>query len=208
LVQYVVACGTALFILKFVNPLTWLGFFATDYLIAFFLIAGVVLCVVVVYEHFEAVIDRPYGSDWNALLKAVAAAGYVIVVLGLIVGSHVIHMSLSNDRWWRYPCILAASLPLFAFDELVIRPLRPEWKSISVALLTRCLLLAFLLLGVLILNRENAFLVLIVPLITIFWIGLWFAAGVIHMKTQNALATALFCALVQGWAFAAWFVTI
>ena len=77
-----------------------------------------------------------------------------------------------------------------------------------VAILTRGILLALILTGVLTLNRESDFLVLIVPLIAIFWIGLWFAAGIVHRYTQSPIAAALFAATVQGWAFAAWFVTI
>jgi hypothetical protein len=49
---------------------------------------------------------------------------------------------------------------------------------------------------------------MLVPVITISWIALWFAAGVVHRHTQNALAAAVFSALVQGWAFAALFVMI
>ena len=117
-------------------------------------------------------------------------------------------MSLSGDRWWRFPAILAAGLPFFASDERMIRHLEPRWKCIGVALLTRGLLLAFLLAGVLILNRENAFLVLIAPLITLLWIGLWFAAGVVYKSTSDPSASGMFSALVQGWAFAAWFVIL
>jgi len=196
LVAYVAACCGALFVLKFFNPMQWLRLFTTDYLIGFTFIAGTILML-------AAKKSRP-----QSLLIALVAAAYVIVVLGFIVSSNIVHMSLSADRWWRFPCIAAAGLPLFFADEAVIRALRPRWKSIVVALVTRALLLAFLLVGVLILNRENAFLFLIAPLITIFWIGLWFASGVVYRGTQNAGATALFAALVQGWAFAAWFVTI
>jgi len=74
--------------------------------------------------------------------------------------------------------------------------------------LTRGLLLASMLTGVLILNRESAFLVLIAPLITLFWGALWFAAGFIHKTVRDPFAAALFSALVQGWAFAAWFVIL
>jgi len=195
-VTYVAACSAAILVLKFFNPVRWLQLFATDYLIGFILIVGIILSV-------KSKNPRPQN-----LFIAVIAAVYVIVVLGVIVSSNVLHMSLSAGRWWRFPCIAAAGLPLFFADEVVIRALRPRWKSIVAALVTRALLLAFLLVGVLILNRENAFLFLIAPLITMFWIGLWFAAGVLHRGTQNAFATALFAALVQGWAFAAWFVTI
>ena len=86
--------------------------------------------------------------------------------------------------------------------------MNPQWKSEAVALLTRALMLALILTGVLILNRESDFLVLIVPVITTFWIALWFGAGVVHRYTQSPIAAALFAAIVQGWAFAAWFVTI
>src|SRR5207244_2525080 len=108
----------------------------------------------------------------------------------------------------RFPYIVAAGLPLFACDEWIIRRLQPRWKSHGVALMTRGLLLAAVLAGVLILNRESAFLVLIIPLITVFWIGLWFAAGIVDRATRDPFATALFSALVQGWAFAAWFVIL
>ena len=111
-------------------------------------------------------------------------------------------------RWWRFPCITLAGLPLFISDEWIIRRIHPRWKSEALALLTRGLLLAFILTGVLTLNRENAFLVMIAPLLVIFWMALWFATGVIHRHTQSPIAAALFAALVQGWAFAAWFITI
>jgi hypothetical protein len=62
--------------------------------------------------------------------------------------------------------------------------------------------------GTLTLNRESAFLLLILPLVAFFWIILWIAAGIVHRHTQSAMAAALFAALVQGWAFAALFVTI
>ncbi|PYS09432.1 MAG: hypothetical protein DMG15_23900, partial [Acidobacteria bacterium] len=131
---------------------------------------------------------------------------YIIFILGLLVTSNVLHMSLSGSRWWRFPAIVAAGFPFFASNEWIIRTLGSRWRRLGVALLTRGLLLAFLLTGVLILNRESAFLVLIVPLITLFWIGLWFAGGLVHKTLRDPFATALFSALVQGWAFAAWFV--
>ena len=144
----------------------------------------------------------------TAILKAAAAATFVIVVFGFIAGSHILHTALSNGRWWRFPCIVLAGLPLFTFDELSIRKIHPRWKSIGVALITRALLWAFLIVGVLILNREAAFLALISHLIVLFWLALWFATNVVYRHTRDPLAAAFCAALVQGWAFAAWFVTI
>jgi hypothetical protein len=62
--------------------------------------------------------------------------------------------------------------------------------------------------GVLIFNRGSAFLVLLLGLILLFWIALWFFTSVVHRHIQDPAATALFAALVQGWMFAAWFVTV
>jgi len=200
LVRYVAASAVALLVLRFVNPLHWLQLFSTDYVIGFLLVAGLALIA-------------GMGSGWRGPAKAVpyiratAAALFVIAVPGLLVGSRVLHMSLSDGRWWRFPFITLAGLPLFISDEWMIRRIHPRWKSEALALLTRGLLLAFILTGVLTLNRENAFLVMIAPLMVIFWIMLWFATGVIHRHTQSPIAAALFAALVQGWAFAAWFIT-
>ena len=228
-VRFVIACASALFILRLANPMAWLRLFATDYLIGFVLITGLLLTVAALYEPRGAGISSGcalsrlrFASSGCALPRlrfaslgcpyrlhhAIFAAAFVIVVPGLLVVSRVLHMSLSDGRWWRFPCIALAGLPFFFSDELTIRTLRGRWQSTVVALLTRGLLLAFILTGVLTLNRANAFLVLIVPLIVVFWIGLWFATGAVHRHTQSAFAAAVFAALVQGWAFAAWFVTI
>jgi pimeloyl-ACP methyl ester carboxylesterase len=199
---YIVAYGIALLVLKFVNPMGWVRLFATDYLIGFFLIAG--LCNWAVARGSSAIAHNLK----RGIPVAVLAAAFVIGVIGFLIVSRALHMSLTDGRWWRFPLFAIAAFPFFMSDELSIRHIRPRWKSEVAALLTRGLLLAFLLTGVLTINRGDAFLVLIAPLITVFWIALWFASGVIHRHTQSPVAAALFAAIVQGWAFAAWFVTI
>ena len=202
LVRYIAACSLALFTLKLVNPLSWLRLFATDYLVGFLFITGLTLTVAAFYERW-AIVDRPYRIHTGIL-----AAAFVIAVPGLLVASQILHTSLSGDRWWRFPGIALAGLPLFLADEWALRRIHPRWKSVTLGLLTRGLLFLFILTGVLTLNRESAFLLLIVPLITVFWVALWLAAGLVHRHTQSALAAAVFAALVQGWVFAALFVRI
>jgi len=201
LVTYIVSAAVSLVILKFVNPLQWLRLFASDYLIGFVLVTGL---SVLAFASKTTKVERPNSRLFIGIISAV----FVIAVPGFLVVSRVLHMSLSDGRWWRFPFIAMAGLPLFVSDELTIRRIQPRWKSEAVALLTRGVFLAFILTGVLTLNRNDAFLVLIAPLVVAFWIALWFAAGVVHRSTQSPLAAAIFAALVQGWAFAAWFVTI
>src|SRR5262249_21292202 len=128
--------------------------------------------------------------------------------LGFVPGSRLAHMHLSNGRWWRFPCITAASFPFFLADEWLLRRIHPRWKPAVLAVVTRMLMWAFLVTGVLLLNRADAFLVLIAHLILGFWIALWFATAVVYSNTQNPVAAALFAALIQGWVFSALFVTI
>jgi pimeloyl-ACP methyl ester carboxylesterase len=199
LVRLIAACTAATVILRFNIPLAWLRLFATDYLISFVFLTGVVLWLL--------------APRWPEITlantaTAVAAAAFTIGVVGLIAASPVLHMSLSNGRWWRFPFIAAASFPLFFFDEHTIRKIHPRWLSLATAIVTKVLLWAFLIAGVLLLNRSAAFLFMIAHLMVFFWLALWFGASVVHRHTQDAFAAALFAALVQGWAFAAWFVLI
>jgi pimeloyl-ACP methyl ester carboxylesterase len=236
LAQYVIACGASLAVLKFANPLGWVRLFATDYVIGFVFIAGLTLLVMVKVEsralsrreraakgRVRPGMSKSFtrlaltlalravaltGGEGLSRLKAILSAAFVILIPGYLVSAHVLHAGLSGGRWWRFTIIALISIPLFLSDELLIRRIHPQWKSDTIAILTRILLLAFLLTGVLTLNRQDAFLVLIAPLIALAWIALWFAAGVVHRHTGDPLAAALFAAIVQGWAFAAWFVTI
>jgi len=196
----IIASVLALGILRFVNPLGWIRLFATDYLIGFLLLIGLFLLATAI-KTSDA--QKQKGGIGTALIAAL----FVIVLPGLIVVSRTLHMTLSDGRWWRFPCIALAGLPLFLSEEMTIRRVRPRWKSDAVAVLMRIVFVAFLLTGVLTLNRDSGFLVLIVPLVAIFWIALWFGTGIVHRRTQNPLAAAVFATLVQGWAFAAWFVT-
>jgi pimeloyl-ACP methyl ester carboxylesterase len=199
LVRFIAACAAAAVILRFFIPLAWLRLFATDYLISFVFLTGVVLWILAPRRPEIALVNTA---------KAVAAAAFTIGVVGLIAASPVFHMSLSNARWWRFPFIAAASLPLFLFDEQTVRKIHPRWQSLAMAIITKVLLWAFLMAGVLLLNRSEAFLVMIAHLMVFFWLALWFGASVVHRHTQDPFAAALFAALVQGWAFAAWFVLI
>jgi alpha-beta hydrolase superfamily lysophospholipase len=194
--SYIGAGALAYVVCGVVVILAWLRLFAMAYLISFIFIAGAAICV-----------RRPRMTVvTGALFKSILAAAYLVVVPGLLVVSNIVHLSLSDGRWWRFAAIALAGLPLFVADEHFIRPLRPWWKSAGLALLTRLLLAGFIATGVLTLKRADAFVVLTLHLVILFWMFLWFAGEVVRRHTQDPLSTAVFCALVQGWVFAAIFV--
>jgi hypothetical protein len=206
ILAYVAACGAAIVVLHFVMVVRWVRLFTADYMVSFWLVAGIALVAVMAMLKPFSVEFRP--KDTRSILTATAAAGYVIVVLGLFIGSHLIHTTLSDGRWWRFPVIAAASFPLFWFDEVAIRPIGKNWRTTALGILTRLLLTAAISTGILTLNHDSAFFVLLTGLMLMFWLTLWFATEVISRRIQNPFAAALFAALVQGWMFAAWFVTV
>jgi pimeloyl-ACP methyl ester carboxylesterase len=216
LLGFVVAGAIALIVQRFVSVFGWIRLYATDYLITFFFVAGLLLLLFAgTFRKFPvgAVREAParqraaLSYDRAGFLKAIGMAAYVILVLGLLTGSHLIHMTLSHGRWWRFVVISAGSFPLFLFDELAIRDVHP-WRNAGIGIATRALLIAWIATGVLLFNRQSAFLVLLLGLILLFWVALWFLTCLVRRNVQNPAATALFAALVQGWMFAAWFVTV
>jgi pimeloyl-ACP methyl ester carboxylesterase len=201
-VCYVFAGAVAIIVQRFVVVLRWMGVFAMDYTVGFFLVAGLALLVILASKEKQPV------ADVGAIAKSLAAAAYVIVFFGLIAGSHLIHMTLPNGRWWRFVLIAAASFPWFLFDESVTRNVGTRWQKAGIGIVTRLLIAACIATGVLLFNRESASVVLLMAVFPFFWTALWFATGLVARQVQNPIAAALFAALVQGWMFAAWFVIV
>ncbi len=194
---YTIAPLVAAGVLAIVKVTAWLRIFAMDYLIGVAFVAGILLLCCC----------RRQTLSSPRLWVGVAAAAYVIVVMGGFAGSELVHTLVSGGRWWRFPAILVLSLPLFLSDEYLLRPLSPAWKAAAAAFLSRIVIGAVAVSGALILNRQAAFLLLLAHLVVLFWIALWFAAGAVRARSDGFTA-ACFAAIVQAWFFAAIFVTV
>jgi pimeloyl-ACP methyl ester carboxylesterase len=218
-----VLTGTAgAIIMKFVPLMGWLHLFAADYLVGLFFAVGLLLCTTVQSPGADSVAPpgltprKPYpGLTAGATLfrrsaaswiLSIVAASYAIGIIGFLAADQFTHFALADGRWWRFPFIALASFPLFYFDEIAVRP-GGMWKALLTGSLTRVLLAIAILMGVLTLNREAGFLVLVIHVITFFWIALWVLAGIVRRNTEGPFAAAIFASLVQGWMFAAWFIT-
>ena len=200
---FVAAGAVGVVMNRFVVVLRWVQVFAMDYTISMWFVAGLTLVVILSARTKKW---RPGNSV--DILRGFAAAAYVIIVMGLLTGSQLIHMTLPDGRWWRFIVIAAASFPQFLFDEAATRHVGNAWQNVGIAFVTRGLITASLATGVLLFNRESAFVVLVLPLLFLFWMMMWFATGFVARNVQNPAGAALFAALVQGWMFAAWFVIV
>ena len=196
IVTYAGSCTAALWICASFDLLKGLHLFSTDYLISFVMVMGVALLPF----YF-----RRFSLTFSQIHVSLIAAAFVIAA-AVFIGSELVHLTLSAGQWWRFAAITLAVLPLCVADEVLLRPIRPWWKAAAVSALTRILIWAFVVWGVMTMNRNDAFLVLITHFIVLIWIALWFVGELVRRRTQNPLATAVFTALVQAWVFAAVFV--
>jgi len=197
ILYYAIGCLIAAGVLAFVNVAGWLHIFVWDYLLGLFFLAGLL-----VLTRCKGLTLRSRG-----LTIGIAAALYVILVVGGFGASEVLHTLPSGERWWRVLGIFVLTLPMFLADEYLLRPLRPAGKAAGAAIVTRVLIGAIVISGALILNRHSAFLLLLTHMAVVFWVGLWFAAGAVRTRT-GPFAAACFTAIVQAWFFAAAFVIV
>lgn len=193
---YVASCTAALLICGCFDLLNGLRLFSTDYLVSFVMVMGVALLPF----YF-----RRFSLTFSQIHVSLFAAAFVIAV-AIFIGSELVHLTLSAGQWWRFAAITLAVLPLCVADEVLLRPIRPWWKAAGVSALTRILIWAFVVWGVMTWNRADAFLVLVTHFIVLLWIALWFVGELVRRRTQDPFATAVFTALVQAWIFAAIFV--
>jgi hypothetical protein len=197
MVIYVAVTAVSALVPAWIPFTSWLHLFATDYLLGYLFLVGLILSLTVPRL---PVVRR-------TVLVGMGSALYLILVPGLLVVSELTQMVLADGRWWRFPAIAALSFPLFWADEIWIRSMQPRWKAEVMGIVTRMLLVAAVVTAVLTIHREASFLVLLTAVLLIFWTALWFAGGAIYRRTADPLAAAVFSSLVQGWVFAAVFVT-
>src|SRR4030095_13983282 len=107
LASYIAAYSVTLFVLRWIHPLAWLRLFATDYLIGFLLVSGVTLLTVTAYFlPYKGNVARRAGViAYKPVFTSILAAAFMIAVPGMLVASQAIHMSLSDGRWWWFPCM-------------------------------------------------------------------------------------------------------
>jgi hypothetical protein len=202
-VGYIGAAFAAATVLVFIPVTGWLGLLASDELMGFIVLTGMILCAI----GLPAGALRQSFQSLGPVLVATAAVVYVIAVPLRLVISEYMQLHLPAERQLLFAAMTILAVPLFLADEILIRPIRPRWKAVLAMLLTRTLLGAIAFCGALYWGSGALFLGLMMDSVVYFWIGLWFAGGVVHWRTKDPLATAIFMATLQGWLFAALFVT-
>jgi pimeloyl-ACP methyl ester carboxylesterase len=184
-------------------PTNFLPILLGDYLVVHFAVYGVMTAIGVLLVRRRR---APVRVRWGALAAAVAAvAAYSILALGLPLDRYVTSFVPTPGRLPLILAMLAGTAPYFIADEWATRGASAPWGGYAV---TKLLFAASLLLAVTLNLQRLFFLIIIVPVILIFFIVYGLFSAWAFRRTQHPLVGGLANALAFAWAIAVTFPTV
>jgi pimeloyl-ACP methyl ester carboxylesterase len=201
---YGLASILAVLVLLLWNPWDRLRLMGGGYLSGFLCMTGVL-----------AFAYRRFGTDELAIspidLIAVMVFVSLFVLMAPLFFGHLIQISESPARLWRFPIIAVSLFPFHLFDEWVCRCAILPWHKIRLVLFhlsSRLLLSLVLLIGFFVLQSKQFLIVLVLPGMFILSSLCWVYAGVIYRRTTSIMASAVFSALSSAWFLSTFFVQL
>lgn len=191
LAEIVLVSFAVVFLLRHFIPLRVLRLFEGDYLASYFLLAGMILCLL----HPKLALKK-FAATPGALLGA--AAGGLILHL-LVTGWFDLTITsswLTLQRWERFPLFfLAAFIFLYAL-EILLGPVRQPRKRLAVDYLALLLAWLVLVFGTFELHSGQILVVLLMPYFGLFFLFLRLGARLVRRRTASATAAAVFGAIL------------
>jgi len=120
-----------------------------------------------------------------------------------------VHLTISEERLWRFPIIAASTFPFYIYDEWASRrliPSSPFPQMIYFHLSTRLLLALILILGFFVVQNQQFLIVLVLPALLALSTVCWCQAWGVCKKTKSITASAAFSALLTAWFLSIFFV--
>ena len=191
LTEIVLVSFAVVFLLRHFIPLHVLGLYEGDYLASYFLLAGIILCLL----HPKLALKK-FAATPGVLLSA--AAGGLILHL-LVTGWFDLTITsswLTFERWERFPLFfLAAFIFLYAL-EILLGPVREPRKRLALDYLALLLAWLVLVLGTLELDSGQILVVLLMPYFGLFFLFMRLGARLVRRRTGSATAAAVFGAIL------------
>jgi pimeloyl-ACP methyl ester carboxylesterase len=190
-------------LLRTLNPWDRLRLLGGGYLCGFLCLTGTLaLCC-----------RRPSASSlrssWVDWVSVVVSVGGFVVLAAPVFSGLLVHLTLSKERFWRFPIIAASTFPFYIYDEWASRRLIPSFsfsERIYFHFSTRLLLALILILGFFILQNQQFLIVLILPAMLALSTVCWGQAWGVCKKTESITASAAFSALLTAWFLSTFFV--
>jgi hypothetical protein len=195
----------SLVILLTFNPWNQLRLMGGGYLCGFLCLTGV---LALSWQRPGRTIWSCSWVDFAAVLFSVV---FFICLAGPLFSRLLVHLTVSQSRFWRLPVISVSIYLFFLFDEWVSRRRiisSNRGKLVYFHLSTRFLLALILILGFFLLQNSQFLIVLILPVLLILSSLCWFQTWGVYSRTRSVAASAAFGALLTAWFLSVFFVQL
>ena len=136
------------------------------------------------------------------LATAAAIAAWGVLGIGLPIDAYFTSFLPNGERWLMFPLVLAGTLPWFIADEWITRGAAAPRGAYAA---TKLCLLASLALAIALNLKRLFFLIIILPVIVVFFIVYGLFSALSYRATGTPLPAALANAVCLAWAIAATF---
>jgi dienelactone hydrolase len=184
-------------------PTDFLPILLGDYLAVHFAVYGLLTVGALWLMRRYAAPGVTAHTDWGLLaLAAGAAAAYSIFAIGLPIDAYITSFMPIPSRLPLIVAMFAGTLPYFIADEWATRGVAPPWGAYAI---TKIAFLVSLILAVTLNLQRLFFLIIIVPVILIFFVVYGLFSTWVFRRTRHPLAGAIANALAFAWAIAVTF---
>jgi len=193
LLEVTLASVVAVIVLRYWNPLSFVGMYNGGYFASFLLITG--LCLLLAHRKAIPALVR-------VGMAMVAGAAFAALVLHLLVTGWfdwtITESWVSVGRWARFPVFFVAALSYLLAEEILLPPsgaLR-GWIRLAVALALRLAAFVVIVLGIFVLHSQMLLLILLALFLALFFVLQRMGMDLVRQETGSALAAAVFGAIL------------
>jgi pimeloyl-ACP methyl ester carboxylesterase len=193
LLEVTLASLSAVIVLRFWNPLSFVRMYNGGYFASFLLITGLGLLLV----HRKATAELA-----RARLAILFWATFAALILHLLVTSWtdatLTESWVSLGRWARFPVFFVAALSYLLAEEILLgsNATRRGWRRLAVALALRMAAFLVIVFGIFALHSGAIMLILLALFLAVFFVFQRMGMDLVERESGSALAAAVFGAIL------------
>ncbi len=194
LTEVVLASLLAVLVLRYWNPLAFVGMYNGGYFASFLLITGLALLVL----HRQAVRALATTIRITTVVRAALAALVLHLLVTGWLDATFMESWVSAARWARFPVLFIAALSYLLAEELLVGPsgTLSAWMRLAVALALRFAAFLVLVFGIFVLHSGAILLLLLAVFLALFFVFQRMGMDLVRRETGSALAAAVFGAIL------------
>jgi pimeloyl-ACP methyl ester carboxylesterase len=193
LTEVALASLVAVIVLRFWNPLSFVGMYNGGYFASFLLITGLGLLLV----HRKTMLQLGGPRIATLIWAALAALVLHLLVTGWSDAT-LTESWVSAERWARFPVFFVAAFPYLLAEEFLLGPAntRAGWTRLLVALTLRLTAFLVIVFGIFVLHSGAIMLILLAVFLAVFFVFQRMGMTLVRQETGSVLAAAVFGAIL------------